>query len=75
MVSETTTLRRLAVAVIVVLAAARGGGGSDQAPEKTLVFAIEADPAVLDGARGSGGPSARRASQILEGPLTVGAKA
>ena len=69
---KTTTLRRLAVAVIVVLVAACGGENSDQAPEQTLVFAIEGDPTVLDGARGSGGPSARVGSQIFEGLLTVG---
>ncbi|HEX2272664.1 MAG TPA: ABC transporter substrate-binding protein, partial [Acidimicrobiales bacterium] len=67
-----STLRRLAAAVIVVAAAACGGGGSDEAAEQTLVFAIEGDPTVLDGARGSGGPSARVGSQIFEGLLTVG---
>ena len=69
---NTATLRRSAVTVIVVLLAACGGGGSDEAAEQTFVFAMEGDPTVLDGARGSGGPSARVGSQIFEGLLTVG---
>jgi peptide/nickel transport system substrate-binding protein len=71
-VRKATTHRRLAVAVIVALVAACGGGGADEGAEQTFVFAIEGDPTVLDGARGSGGPSARVGSQIFESLLTVG---
>ncbi len=69
---KTTTLRRLAVVAVIVVLLGGCGGESDQAVEQTLVFAIEGDPTVLDGARGSGGPSARVGSQMFEGLLTVG---
>ena len=59
-------------AVVVGLLLAACGGSSGKAADQTFVFALEGDPTVLDGARGSGGPSARVGSQIFEGLLTVG---
>ncbi len=60
--------------VAALLLAACGGGGGGRSTGQQLVFGMEGEPTVLDGARSTGGPAARVGSQIFEGLLTVGRK-